>query len=436
MPEAFDRRHYRSVITGDETTTIKAMLSCIAAGIPVLIEGLPGIGKSTITEQIGEQWGFYTDIVMLGEIVPEEMVGYPVEDRSREARGQNGLDEHGLPAVRIRTSPPEWVTDLLDAMNDPNKTYRGKLIFLDEMNQGGPSVQKTAAKLLRTKTIGRVNLGADTALVGAFNDTRTAIDGNVFGAPLANRCCFLYWPMDREVITKAFKRGGDFPKIQIPDFTEEIRETGRAWAKQEMMKIGTFLERSPDFMHLMPIDDEDAGRAWASPRSFENYAIVAGQAKAFGYHEDVISLLRRGMIGEPASVGLQNFLDTMDLQDPEELIANPELTRVPPRGRSDVAMLTSESLVICLERQLTAKRWKGAWQVLEKLDGEGIYLDAIAPALADMNKLLTASIMKECRPMLEASPLLRRFSELKNREGFVRDYELADDDLDAEIGLV
>ncbi len=251
MPEAFDRRHYRSVITGDETTTIKAMLSCIAAGIPVLIEGLPGIGKSTITEQIGEQWGFYTDIVMLGEIVPEEMVGYPVEDRSREARGQNGLDEHGLPAVRIRTSPPEWVTDLLDAMNDPNKTYRGKLIFLDEMNQGGPSVQKTAAKLLRTKTIGRVNLGADTALVGAFNDTRTAIDGNVFGAPLANRCCFLYWPMDREVITKAFKRGGDFPKIQIPDFTEEIRETGRAWAKQEMMKIGTFLERSHELQAVL-----------------------------------------------------------------------------------------------------------------------------------------------------------------------------------------
>lgn len=429
---------FKQVPYGSEAKVIQAMLSCIAAGTSVAIEGAAGIGKTTVADSIGKTWNLYTKKVMLGEIVPEEMVGYPVNDNLMERVDPDlatALRNRGVPDVVIRTTPPWWVVDTLMATLSKDTPYRGKLIFLDEGNQGGPSVQKTAAKLLREKQVGDVNLGEDTAVVLAYNDITEAIDGHLFAAPLSNRMCHLVWPVDIDVITEGFKKGGVFPEIEVPPLTKDVRTAAAAAKRAEMVRYGMFMAAAREYAHLEPSDAEAAAHAWASPRSYEMAAEVLGFAQAFGFDRDVQGMIRRGMIGEVASIGFQRFIDTMDLQDPEELIANPELVRMPPPGRSDIVLVTCESVVLALQQNLTPKRWRNAWMVMEKL-GEGPFVDALIPASGEMNSLLTAAILRDVKPMLDASPLIKRIRTFAKNNKFVQGHEMPEnDELDVDSGL-
>lgn len=359
-----------------------ALAVAVGAGVPVLLWGAPGTGKSSVVRQLAETLGWPCEVVIASIREPSDFAGLPV------------VVDGG-----VRFAPPTWATALSEA-------GRG-LLFLDEISTAPPAVQAALLRVVLERTVGDLRLPDQVAVVAAANPPDQAADGWDLSAPLANRFCHLPWSTDAATVarglTAGFDPAGDRGLIDRlrslgvgPAASEQTASdpmsgggTGptpggkaRARARSE---IATFLLLRPSTVVVPPIERAAAGRAWPSPRTWEMAADLLAAARLVEAGPDVRMALVCGCVGEGPGLELVAWLADLDLPDPEIALADPASFELPERGDRAYAALMAVSAAVAADS--TPERWAAGWAVLGRA-GEQV------PDVAAM----AARTLVRCRP--------------------------------------
>ncbi len=368
--------------TADGSTAATALAVAVSAGVPVLLWGPPGTGKSSVVRSLADALDRPCEVVIASIREPSDFAGLPI------------VHEGG-----VRFAPPTWATSLADA-------GRG-VLFLDEISTAPPAVQAALLRVVLERTVGDLTLPPSVAVVAAANPPEQAADGWDLSAPLANRFCHLDWSTDAATVAGGFTAG--FGPAVAADLLERLR-TGapgtsdalagpggvgnavgdgvRARARAE---VATFLLLRPSTVVAPPVERAAAGRAWPSPRTWEMAADLLATGRSVDVGPEVRAALVCGCVGQGPGIEFLGWLAELDLPDPEVVLADPAAFQLPERGDRAYAALMSVAAAVAA--RATPERWAAGWEVLGRA-GEQV------PDVAAM----AARTLVRCRPDGAATP--------------------------------
>jgi hypothetical protein len=262
----------------------------LAANIPVILWGKPGVGKTSVVEQIAAHHGWWLETVIASISDPTDFKGMPREESGRTV-----------------FSAPAWAHAIADA--------RGGLVFLDEISTAPPSVQAALLRPVLSRVVGELPLPPETRFVAAANPPDLAADGWDLSAPLANRFLHLEWDVPADVIGDGLAFG--YEPIEVPAATADrvAAATGRV-----LGMVGTFLRTRPDLMLRVPASAAEQGVAWPSPRSWETGAKALAYARAAKVSKTAQALLLGGCVGVAPAREFLNWERHLDLPDVEKAL--------------------------------------------------------------------------------------------------------------------
>ncbi len=227
----------------------RSIRKAIATRRPVFLWGPPGIGKSDIVKQIGEDAGREVIDVRLALWEPTDIKGIPYYNADQG---------------RMVWAPPS------ELPTDPESTA---LIFLDELNSAPPAVQAAAYQLILNRKVGTYSLPKGVDIVAAGN--REGDRGVTYRmpAPLANRFIHLE------------------AKVDFDDFQE--------WAVMnavhpEVLGYVGFAKQD-----LYDFDPKSPSKAFATPRS---WVFVSDLLKDDDTDVDTLHNLIAGAVGDGLAV--------------------------------------------------------------------------------------------------------------------------------------
>ncbi|MFJ7064737.1 AAA family ATPase [Streptomyces sp. NPDC101115] len=342
-------------------TQLEALTLAVAADLPVLLWGEPGIGKTAALTQLAEELDLPLTTVIASVHEPSDFSGLPVVG--------DDPAEQGVPLA-----PPDWAVRLVRA-------GRG-LLFLDELSTATPAVQAALLRLVLERRIGSLQLPPGVRIVAAANPRASAADGWELSPPLANRFVHLLWAHDHEVVVRGL--GGTWPRATLPKLDAALLPQAVDRARRAVCGL---LGTRPALVHRLPSTETRRGGAWPSPRSWDMALSLIAFATAAGSSRDVLSLLVRGTVGDGPGLELLAWLDRMDLPDPEVLLADPGAAELPERG--DRRQATLEGVVEAVRARPGKERWDAAWALLVRA------LETGAPDLVVVPATTLASLRQE-----------------------------------------
>ena len=244
--------------------TKKAIARAFKKQRPIFIWGAPGIGKSDIVQQIGNDMSALVIDIRLSLWEPTDIKGIPYY-----AANDNTM----------KWAPPVELPDEKLA-----KKHKHIILFLDEMNSAAPAVQAAAYQLILNRRVGTYKLPDNVLIVAAGN--READKGVVYRmpAPLANRFVHLEmkvdfddwfsWATDNKIHTDVVGYL-NFAKKDLYDF--DPKSPSRSFATP----------RSWSFVSELLEDDDDEN----TTTDLVSGAIGEGLAVKFMAHRKVASKL-------------------------------------------------------------------------------------------------------------------------------------------------
>lgn len=350
-------------------TATGALAVAIGAGVPVLLWGAPGTGKSSVVRDLADRIGWPCEVVIASIREPSDFAGLPI------------VVDGG-----VRFAPPTWATNL-------NEAGAG-VLFLDEISTAPPAVQAALLRVVLERTVGDLCLPDSVAVVAAANPPDQAADGWDLSAPLANRFCHLDWSSDAATVAQGLTSGFDL--AIAPDLVGRLAEEGEAdrltnTRARSRAEVATFLALRPSVVSVPPTDRAAAGRAWPSPRTWEMASELVTAARLAEVGPEVRTALVCGCVGAGPGLEFVAWLADLDLPDPEALLADPGSFHLPERGdRAHAALM---SVAAAVASRPTPERWAAGWAVLGRA-GEN------APDVAAM----AARSLVRCRPEGAATP--------------------------------
>jgi len=154
----------------------KSIRRAFKAQRPIFLWGPPGIGKSDIVKQLGDELDAHVIDIRLSLWEPTDIKGIPFFDAN---------------SGKMAWAPP---IELPDA--EVAKKYKNIILFMDEMNSAAPAVQAAAYQLVLNRRVGTYKLPDNVLIVAAGN--READKGVTYRmpAPLANRFVHMEMAVD------------------------------------------------------------------------------------------------------------------------------------------------------------------------------------------------------------------------------------------------
>lgn len=307
---------------------VVALGTAIHADIPILLWGLPGVGKTSVIEALAAHRGMHAETVIASISDPTDFKGLPREEDGRTV-----------------FSPPQWAQNIVDA--------GGGVVFFDEMSTAPPSVQAALLRPIFSKVVGDLSLPSTTRFIAAANPPEIAADGWDLAAPLANRFLHMEWDVPAHVIADGFMYGwSDVPVVSANP------ETVTAAVAEAKRNVGGFLTARSDLLTQVPKETSVAGRAWPSPRSWENAAIVLGHARAAGASTGATNMLVAGCVGASAAREFLVWESNLDLPDVEAALKAGGKIALPPTP--DKIHVVCASLVASINGNPTKGRCEAA----------------------------------------------------------------------------
>lgn len=297
----------------------------LQAGIPVVAVGGPGCAKSTVINGLGKSLDLPVETVIASLREPSDFAGLPY------------ITERG-----VELAAPTWAKRLVAS---------GKgILFLDEISTAAPAVQAALLRVVLDRVVGDLPLPAGVAIVAAMNPPEQAAGGWELSPPLANRFCRIAWPSP-SVADWADGMLQGFPEPRIPRLPSGWREAN---IRQARAYMAGFNQHKGTALYRYPKTEAEAGLPWPSPRTWDMAATLYAACLSVGVGKDIQLPLVGGCIGEGMALELCNWIETLDLPDVEEMLANPERYKVPERG--DVAYTFLASVAAHVTDKMTNKR--------------------------------------------------------------------------------
>lgn len=310
----------------------KAFNIALQAGVPVILWGPPGTGKTKFTYSLGEFLKRRVTVVMASSKSPEDFNGLPIIDNETKS---------------VKFAPPEWATQATE----------DEIIFFDEISTVAPAVQAPLLKIIHEKRVGDVyTLPEKVSICAAANEADIAAGGFDLSAPLANRFFHIHWSLDTDAWISGFI--SNWPKPNFPI----LPENWQAQIFQSRGLIASFIAKRKNLLLDMPKEDAKASKAWPSPRSWDMASTLLAAATSINESDKLLTTLMSGCVGEAPTLEFLTWRKELDLPDPEELLKNPSSIKLPKR--SDIAYAVLTSVVSAVASNNTPARWEAGLKVV------------------------------------------------------------------------
>ena len=305
------------------------------AGLPPLLWGRPGIGKTSLMRQLGKGLDAPVKTLIAAIHEPADFLGLPYR-------------ENGATAY----APPQWAHKL--------KEQKRGLLFLDEISAAPPSVQNALFRVVLERVVGDdLELPPEVMICSAANPADQILSGWNLSAPLANRFVHFDWAIDAEKWTNGMLSGWPTPKI--PRLPEGWREKHYPLSRA---LVAGYIKVNPTQLEVLPKDETQAGRAWPSGRSWDMAAQCLAAADSVGANFEAKVSLVKGCVGDGAALGFSEWFEKTNLPDPEDLLRDPAAAKLPQD--IGVLLITLSNVVSCILNRNTLERWKAGWTLIGK----------------------------------------------------------------------
>jgi ATPase family associated with various cellular activities (AAA) len=362
-------------------TTLGALGVAVAAGVPTVLWGGPGEGKTSVVAATAAALGLHLEVVLASVREPTDFAGLPV-----------------VHAGRVSLAPPDWAQRLVEA------DARGQVpaVFFDEVNCASPATQAALLRVCCDRVVGDLALPAATVVLAAANPPSVAADGWELAAPMANRFCHLDWRLPADVVAAGFL--GGWPEPVVPALPDDLAP----FLAQALAQVSSYLRVRPGDVSVLPTDPAAAGRAFPTPRTWEYAARLLAVCDAAGSPAEVRRRAVAGVVGEAAALQLLTFLEELDLPDPEQVLRDPDAFVLPERG--DRAYAALACVVAAVLSAPTPERWQAGVRVVARAAQQG---------KADVGAVAMQTLVQH-RPPATALPVeVRAFVPVLTRAGLL-----------------
>ena len=278
---------------------------------PAFIWGPPGGGKSAVVRQICESMKLEMRDIRLSLLDPTDLKGLPFPD--------------------VKAKVMRW----LQAEFLPQDQKSKGVLFFDELNAAPQSVQAATYQLILDHQIGEYVLPPGWSMLAAGNRSGDRGVVHTMPSPLANRLVHI----DFEVSNNDWD-----VKAQADGISVDLR---------------AFMKFRPKL--LTTTDMTNNPRAFPTPRS---WYFVDDFYKAGLNHEDEFELIK-GTVGEGAATEFLAYIKQIkDLPTVDQVLLDPEATKLPERPAGKYAMVTA------LDEKATPNNFGRIMKYVERMDKE------------------------------------------------------------------
>ena len=327
---------------------LRVLEIAVQTGIPTIVWGRPGVGKTFYFNDLIKSLGWHMETLVASTREPVDFSGLPVRI------GDNGSTEIRLAPIGL------WVKNIMEACAKKQRC----VVFLDEFTTAPPATQAATLKMIHEGLMGETKFDLNlVSFLAAANPADCAANGWELSPPMANRFFHFHWKVDTQAWIMGMLAGWPQKKITPLD------QNWRSHIPSARSKVAAFINVRPQQLHNMPESESERGKAWPSPRTWDMFATLRAAALSENGSKDIVIGLAAGCLGESLAIEYASWEDALDLPDPEELLKNPEKTKIPKRGDQIFAMLGA--VVSAVLSNNTKERWCSAWDVLAVVNNAG-----------------------------------------------------------------
>jgi AAA domain (dynein-related subfamily) len=280
------------------------------AGDPVFLWGMPGIGKTSIVEQLGagRKWPV---------IVWRANLREPVDAR-------------GIPVPDLKTGTTRWFTP--DELPQEKRDGKNGILFLDELNTASDQMMAVMMGLVLERQIGEYRLPDGWVIVAAGNRVGDRAAARRLPTALRNRFAHIYIKPDVDAWCTWANASGVAPEVVA------------------------FVRLRRELLHVMPAGDENA---FPTPRS------ITKAAKHIAAPRKLRMRLFAGHIGDAPAGELDGFIDLYhSIGSLDDILKDPTGAKLPTEPSIRFAVCTG------LARMATRQNFSAVMTFAKRLPRE------------------------------------------------------------------
>jgi len=289
-------------------------------GVPFILWGFGGIGKSSILDELAESLGGpFTTI-------------FPV------TKQPDAFDT-------VLVSTPQGVQRHVIIGELAEVIDRGEdgVVFFDDLSQAHDSVQAALMPLFLSRQIGSAKLGRLVRMVAAANPPKHATYGNTLGSTFSNRCAHIWVGIPPQEARLKYITEQPYPYTHQLDIHNLVANWREAWGYYKSLWIG--FNSSPLFEklgHKQPASGSaQESYAWPSLRSTEYAFRGLATARALGIKQLNTEIVA-AFIGPGPAIELVEWMNALNIPTIEDMVTE----KWQPRpSRPDVTYVAYNSLV-------------------------------------------------------------------------------------------
>lgn len=317
-------------------------------GIPTLLLGDPGIGKSAIVRYLGQVKNVPTFVKSANKLTDVEVMGIPYTYDAKIEDDATGAEKY---TKDLRYSLPKYIKEL---QKNPNG-----ILFFDEITTAPESIQTMLLTIIQDCEFNEFQIPKSTFRVAAGN-YNNVIGTKQMSLALMNRFANFHIDFDVDAFCDGFTSGWtDYEEAIINENKDEILKKDLKYRNV----IAKFLKSHKDYGHKMPEDIVDrTDISFPTPRSWENVAIALSILD--GNDDEYVKTIINALVGPECGLLFFNFMKTENVfeMDLNEFIGREDQFKIPDPNKHDQVHYIMKSIMYLMTKD--SKKYLPLWKVI------------------------------------------------------------------------